>query len=135
MCQLGMKTGLLLYSRGKQPPEVFYKKGIFKNFSKCAGQHLYRRSFLNKIAGVRPTTLLKKRLRHKCFPVNFVKFLEYFLYRTTPGNCFCHSCNHVIVCLYKIELYISVYIWHTIPRVHINHTYTKSHRYLSVMCI
>ena len=26
--------------------------------------------------GLRPATLLKKRLRHKCFPVNFSKFLK-----------------------------------------------------------
>ena len=26
--------------------------------------------------GLRPTTLLKKRLWHRCFPVNFVKFLR-----------------------------------------------------------
>ena len=25
--------------------------------------------------GLRPATLLKKRLWHRCFPVNFVKFL------------------------------------------------------------
>ena len=28
------------------------------------------------------TNLLKKRLWHRCFPVNFVKFLR------TPGDCF-----------------------------------------------
>ena len=33
-------------------------------------------SFFNKVAGlgVRPATLLKKRLWHRCFPVIFVKF-------------------------------------------------------------
>ena len=29
-----------------------------------------------KIASLRPSTLLKKRLWHRCFPVNFVKFLR-----------------------------------------------------------
>ena len=32
--------------------------------------------FFNKVAGLRPTSLLTKRLRHKCFSVNFVKFLK-----------------------------------------------------------
>ena len=32
--------------------------------------------FLNKAAGLRPTTLLKKSLWHRCFPANFVKFLR-----------------------------------------------------------
>ena len=30
---------------------------------------------LNKVVGLRPATLLKKRLWHKCFPVNFAIFL------------------------------------------------------------
>ena len=44
-----------------------------------------RASFLVKLQawGLRPATLLKKRLLHRCFPVNFVKFLiTPFLYRT-----------------------------------------------------
>ena len=35
-----------------------------------------RVSFFNKFASLRPATLLKKRLWHKCFPDNFVKFLR-----------------------------------------------------------
>ena len=35
--------------------EVFYKKGVFENFTKFTGKHL---------------------CRHRCFPVNFVKFLR-----------------------------------------------------------
>ena len=30
--------------------------------------------FFNKVAGLRPATLLKKRLWHRCFPMNFEKF-------------------------------------------------------------
>ena len=33
-------------------------------------------SFLNKVADLRSATLLKKRLWHSCFPVNFAKFLR-----------------------------------------------------------
>ena len=32
--------------------------------------------FFNKFVGLRPATLLKKRLWHRCFPVNFAKFLR-----------------------------------------------------------
>ena len=32
--------------------------------------------FFNKVAGLRPATLLKKRLWHRYFPVNFAKFLR-----------------------------------------------------------
>ena len=41
-----------------------------------------------KVAGLRPATLLKKRLWHKCFPVNFVKFLRIPFLQNTSGGCF-----------------------------------------------
>ena len=49
----------------KQPPEVFCKKGVLKNFAKFTGKQLCQSLFFNKVAG----------LRHCCFPVNFAKFL------------------------------------------------------------
>ena len=59
----------------KQPPEVFRKKGVLRNFAKFRGKHLCQSFFFNKVAG-RPATLLKKRLWRRCFPVNFAKFLR-----------------------------------------------------------
>ena len=32
--------------------------------------------FFNKVIDLRPVTLLKKILDHRCFPINFVKFLS-----------------------------------------------------------
>ena len=32
--------------------------------------------FLNNVWGLRPAILLKKRLWHRCFPINFMKFLK-----------------------------------------------------------
>ena len=32
--------------------------------------------FFNKVADLRPATLLRKRFWHRCFPVNFAKFLR-----------------------------------------------------------
>ena len=43
-------------------PEVFCKKGVLRNFAKCTGKHLCQSLFFNKVAGLRPATLLKKRL-------------------------------------------------------------------------
>ena len=57
-------------------PEVFFKNGILRNFTKFTGKHLCQSLFFNNVAGPRPVTLLKKRLWHRCFPVNFVKFLR-----------------------------------------------------------
>ena len=58
----------------KQPPEVFCKKDVLRNFAKLTGKHLYQILFFNKFAGL-PATLLKKRLYERCFPVYFAKFL------------------------------------------------------------
>ena len=55
---------------------MFFKKGVLRNFAKFTGKHLYQSLFLNKVSGLRPATLLKKRLRYRCFPVNFAKFLR-----------------------------------------------------------
>ena len=63
------------------------KKGVLRHFTKLARKHLCHSLFFNKVAGLRPATLLKKRLWHRCFPVNFVKFLRTPFYRT-PDNCF-----------------------------------------------
>ena len=57
-------------------PEVFCKKGILRNFEKFAGKHLCQGLFFNKVAGLRPATLLKKTHCHRCLPVNFAKFLR-----------------------------------------------------------
>ena len=45
------------------------KKGVLENFAKFTEKHLCQSLFFNKFA-----TLLKKRLWHKCFPVDFAKF-------------------------------------------------------------
>ena len=44
-----------------------------------------RSLFFSKVSGLRPSTLLKKRLRRRCFSMNFEKFLRTrFFYRTPP---------------------------------------------------
>ena len=58
------------------------KKGVLRNFTKFTGKQLCLSLFFNKVAGLRPASLFKKRLRHRCFPVNFAKFLRAPFYRT-----------------------------------------------------
>ena len=41
-------------------PEVFCKKGALRNFAKVTEKHLCRSLVFNKIAGLRPATLLKR---------------------------------------------------------------------------
>ena len=62
------------YAR-RSRPEVFCKKGVLRNFAKFTGKHLCQGLFSNKLAGLRPATLLKKRLLHRCFPLNCAEFL------------------------------------------------------------
>ena len=68
------------YIHRSSRPEVFCKKGVPRTFAKFTGKQLCQSLFLNKVAGLRPATrpatLLKKRLWHRCFPVNFTKFLR-----------------------------------------------------------
>ena len=101
-------TELLYSQRNKSsPPEVFcekdvlenfagkqlcfhqrcsMKKGALRNFAKFTGKHLCQSLIFNKVAGLRPATLLKKRLWHRCFPVNFAKFLRTPFLQNTSGR-------------------------------------------------
>ena len=46
----------------KQPPEAFCKKMCFWKFYKIPRKTSVPETFLNKVAGLMPATLLKKRL-------------------------------------------------------------------------
>ena len=54
----------------------FLKKDVLKNFAKLTGKHLCQSFFFNNVAGLRLATLLKNTLWHRCFPMNFAKFLR-----------------------------------------------------------
>ena len=81
------------------PTQVFFrsnhrrcsiKTDVLKNCTKFTGKHLCQGLFFNKVAGLRPVTLLKRRLWHRCFPVNFAKFLRtHFLQNIHLDECFC----------------------------------------------
>ena len=60
-------------------PKVFCKKVVLTNFVRFIRKHLAGVSFLIKLQAWAPQ--LKKRLGHRCFPVNFTKLL------TTPLLC------------------------------------------------
>ena len=66
-CTITFRNGKQCYSRSSRP-EVFYKKGALRNFAKLTGKHPCQSLFLIK--------LFKKGLRHRCFLVNFPKFLR-----------------------------------------------------------
>ena len=76
-CSLGSKATIkLLLKRCRHSrPAVFCKKGVLRNFSKFTGKDLCQSIFVNKVGGLTPATLIKKRLWYRCFSVNFEKFL------------------------------------------------------------
>ena len=45
-------------------------------------------SLFQKIAALQPVILLKNKLRLRCFPVNFHKFLKSVFHRTSLGDSF-----------------------------------------------
>ena len=64
--------------------------------------------FFNKAAGLRPAILLKRRLSHRCFPMNFAKFLRTpFFYRTTPLAASATGIFHKLVSYEKLVSYMS----------------------------
>ena len=78
-----MGHGIFLTNRSSQR-RCSIKKGVLKNFATFTGKH--QRLFFITVAGLRPATLLKKRLGHKCFPVNLAKFLRIPFLQNTSGR-------------------------------------------------
>ena len=72
--------------RQKQPPEVFCK--ISQNSQESTSA---RASFL------------KKKLWHRCFPVNFAKFLRTTFYRILPDDCFFSLRDMIIIYSYSCK--------------------------------
>ena len=63
-----MMTKVNIIKNRSSCPGVFCKRGVLKIFAKFIGKHLWQSLFFNKV------TLLKKKLWHRCLPVNFAKF-------------------------------------------------------------
>ena len=62
------------------------KRGVFKNLAKFTGKQLCQSLFFNKVADLRLATSLKKRLWHRCFPMNFEKFSRTPFLQNTSGQ-------------------------------------------------
>ena len=87
------------YGSRSSHPEVFCKKRCSQ---KCLKIH--RKTPVPKF--LRPATLLKNRLWHSCFPVNFVKFLRTPFLQNTSGGGFCVSLEiKKIICNENISFY------------------------------
>ena len=59
-----------------QRPEVFYKKSWSRKFKNINRKTPVLESLFNKVADLQICNFIKKRLKHRCFPVNTAKFLR-----------------------------------------------------------
>ena len=60
----------------KQPSKFSIKKGVLKRFAKSTGKHLCQSLFFNKVAGLRPSTLLKKEALAQVFSCEFCQIFK-----------------------------------------------------------
>ena len=57
--------------------QMFFKIGVLKNFAIFTGKHLCWSLFLIQLqAQAQACKFIRKRLQHRCFPVNIAKFLK-----------------------------------------------------------
>ena len=70
----------------KQYRRCYVRKCILRNFEKFTGKRLCQILFYDKFAHLKPVTLLKKRPWHRCFPVNFAKFVRMSFLQNTSGR-------------------------------------------------
>ena len=64
----------------KQPPQVFSRKAVYENFAKFCKTPVPESLFYNQACH-----FIKKTLWHRCFPVNFAKFLTRPFFQNTAG--------------------------------------------------
>ena len=57
----------------KQPPEMFFKKGVLKNFANLTP---VLESLFNKNGGLGARNFIKKSVKNRCFPVKLAKILR-----------------------------------------------------------
>ena len=85
-------------------------------------------SLFNRVAGLQACNFMKKRLQHSCFPMNIVKFLRTFIWRTYANYCFWAICRPLLnqkhnvgwFLLRKFVYLARVYFLHIISKNHSN---------------
>ena len=71
-----------MFVRRSSHTKVSYEKSVLKNFAKFIGKHLRRSLYFSKVKGMRPKTLLKKKLRQRRFSENLRNFQKLLFYLT-----------------------------------------------------
>ena len=76
--------------------KCFVKKVFLKTLQNSQ-EKLCWSLFFNKVAGLRPESLLKKRLQYRCFPLNLVKFFKNSFFKNTSAGCFCTKALFLLI--------------------------------------
>ena len=104
-CRISSEPFYHLINIYYQKQECSVRKCVLRNFAKFIEKHLCQS------AGLRPATLLKKRLWNRCFPVNFAKFLRTLFLQNTLRRlllyCF-HTFIHLLLRKVKVWYWSSV---------------------------
>ena len=87
----GLVPRILIYFAQKQPPGVFCKKDVLRNFAKPTGKHLCQRLFFNKVAGL-GTVFFLWILQN---------FYEHLFYRAPPD--FAYIFLFIVSILYQFD--------------------------------
>ena len=101
----------LIRSRGNRLG-VFHKIRVFENFAKLTRKHLCQSLFFNKVTGLKPVMLLKRRLCLSYCSVVLINFYQQFLlWNTTGGFVWKSTCQNISKNLISFywETYFDVY--------------------------
>ena len=79
------------------------EKAVPENFAKFTGKYLCQCLFLNKVAGLMRATLFKKRLWHRCFPVDFTKFSITSFLQNTSGRVLLEKSTQILTTINSNE--------------------------------
>ena len=93
---------------------------MFRNFAKFTGKQQCLSLLSNKVAGLRLATLLKKRLRHMFFPMNFMKFLRIPFLQNTPGRLLLSVLLEGIITNFSMFILFSLNFYNTVGRENSN---------------
>ena len=85
---------------------IFFKIGVLINFPKFTRKYLCWSLFFNKATGLMAFNFIKKRLHHRCFPVNITKRLRIAFLCNTSNGCFWKWLKYLYRRLYKRERFV-----------------------------
>ena len=71
-----------------------YKKGVLKIFCNIHEKTHVLDCLFNKAAGMKAFNFIKKRLQHRCFPLNIEKILRTPTLKNTSGRLLLHTVSY-----------------------------------------